>query len=140
MTDVEKRPDLDTIEPAEIELVLPAVATSVATMRHRARAFAAAHAGDPDLQDAVALVISEAVTNAVKYAYGHLEHDGEIRLSGSARQDWLEFEVSDQGNGFREGESTGLGLGLQLIAKLSSDMKIVEGPTGTCIQIRFALE
>jgi serine/threonine-protein kinase RsbW len=140
MTNVEKRPDLEAVEPAEMELELPAVAASVATMRHRATAFAAAHGGNSNLQDDVALAISEAATNAVKYAYSHLEHDGQIRLSASAQRDWLEFEISDQGDGFREGESSGLGLGLQLIAQLSSDMKIVEGPTGTRIQIRFTLK
>jgi serine/threonine-protein kinase RsbW len=140
MANVEKRPDLGTAEPAKIELELPAVATSVTTLRHRATAFAAAHGCNPALQDDIALAISEAVTNAVKYAYGHLEHDGQIRLSASAHGDWLEFEITDQGDGFREGESRGLGLGLQLIAQLSSDMKIVEGPTGTRIQIRFALK
>jgi two-component sensor histidine kinase len=51
----------------------------------------------------------------------------------------LEFVISDRGNGFREGESSGLGLGLQLIAELSSEAKIVEGPTGTRVRMRFAL-
>jgi anti-sigma regulatory factor (Ser/Thr protein kinase) len=139
MTNLEKGPRSGPAEAAEIELELPAVAASVATMRHRATAFAAAHGGDSILQGDVALAIAEAVTNAVKYAYGHLEHEGQIRLSASAQRDWLDFEISDRGDGFREGESSGLGLGLQLIAKLSSDMKITEGPTGTRIQIRFAL-
>jgi len=139
MTNVEKRPYLGAAEQAEMELVLPAVAASVSNLRHRATAFAAAHGGNSILQADVALAISEAATNVVKYAYSQLEHKGQVRLLASARQDWLEFEVSDQGDGFREGESSGLGLGLQLIAKLSSDMKIVEGPTGTRIQIRFAL-
>jgi anti-sigma regulatory factor (Ser/Thr protein kinase) len=140
MTNVEKRPGLGAAEPAEIELELPAVAASVATMRHRATAFAAAHGANSVLQGDVALAISEAVTNGVKYAYSHLQHDGRIRLSASAQEDWLEFEISDQGDGFREGASSGLGLGLPLIAQMSSDMKIVEGPTGTRIQIRFALK
>jgi anti-sigma regulatory factor (Ser/Thr protein kinase) len=139
MTNVERRPDLGAAEPAEIELELSAVAASVTTMRHRAKAFAAAHGANSDLQADVALAISEAVTNAVKYAYGPREPDGQVRLTASARKSWLEFDISDQGNGFREGESSGLGLGLQLIARLSSDVKIVEGPTGTRIHIRFAL-
>lgn len=89
-------------------------------MRQRATAFAAAHGADSDLQADVALAISEAVTNAVKYAYSPQEPDGQVLLTASARRSWLEFDISDQGNGFREGESSGLGLGLQLIAKLSS--------------------
>jgi anti-sigma regulatory factor (Ser/Thr protein kinase) len=140
MANVEKGPDLGTAKPAEIELELPAVAASVTAIRHRATAFAAAHGGNSILQADVALAISEAVTNAVKYAYRQPEHDGRIRLSASAQRNWLEFEISDEGDGFREGESSGLGLGLQLIAQLSSDMNIVEGPTGTRIQIRFALK
>jgi serine/threonine-protein kinase RsbW len=139
MTNAEKWPVRRAVEPAEIELKLPAIPASVPTMRRRATAFAAAHGADPDLQADVALAISEAVTNAVKYAYRSQEPDGRVLLTASARRSWLEFDISDQGNGFREGESTGLGLGLQLIAKLSSHMKIVEGPTGTRIQIRFAL-
>jgi anti-sigma regulatory factor (Ser/Thr protein kinase) len=109
-------------------------------MRHLATAFAAAHGADSGLQGDVALAISETVTNAVKYAYGHQEPADQTLLSASAREGWLEFEISDQGNGFREGESSSLGLGLQLVAKLSSDTKIVEGPTGMRVRIRFALE
>jgi anti-sigma regulatory factor (Ser/Thr protein kinase) len=64
-------------------LELPAIAASVGTMRHRAKDFAAAHGADRLLQDDVALAISEAATNAFKYAYDAREVDGHIRLSAS---------------------------------------------------------
>jgi len=69
-----------------MELTLPAIASSVATMRHRASAFAGARGADSSLQDDVALAISEAATNAVKYAYSQLEPDGQILLLASRAQ------------------------------------------------------
>jgi serine/threonine-protein kinase RsbW len=126
-------------EPARIEVELPALASTVGAMRHRASDFAAAHGADRTLQADVALAISEAATNAVKYAYHGEEVAGKVLLSASAGKGCLEFTISDKGNGFQEGQSGGLGLGLQLIAELSSDVKVVEGPTGTRVQMRFIL-
>jgi anti-sigma regulatory factor (Ser/Thr protein kinase) len=78
------------------------------------------------------------VTNVVKYAYA-CPSQGHVRVTGAAAGDWLEFRVSDQGLGFRAGQSGGLGLGLSLIAKVTAELTIDQSPQGTAIQMRFAL-
>jgi serine/threonine-protein kinase RsbW len=116
----------------------PAVAATVPLLRHRASAFAAAHGAGKDLVDDVALAVSEAVTNAVKYAYDPGD-DGRVQLAAKAGHGWLEVRVIDHGHGFRAGESGGLGLGLALIAELTAELTVVQGPTGTELRMRFAL-
>lgn len=118
-----------------IEAAKPA---SVPTLRHRAREFAAAHGAGEQLIADVALAVSEAVTNVVKYAY-ETGVDGNIELTGSAKQGWLELWVRDRGTGFGRGSVDGLGLGLSIIARLCEDMQIVQEGAGTEVRMRFAI-
>ena len=107
-------------------------------MRHAARAFAAKHGAEDSLLDDIGLAVSEAVTNAVKYAY-EPAGQGRVRLAGSAGDGWLELVVTDRGRGFREGASGGLGLGLSIIAKMTTELTIEQAATGTEVRMRFAL-
>jgi serine/threonine-protein kinase RsbW len=121
---------------ARSEPTIPAV---IATLRHEASDFAAAHGADKRLAGDVALAVSEAVTNAVKYAYGP-GRKGRVQLLATVSDGWLEIRVVDRGRGFQAGRSDGLGLGLALIADLAAEMTVVQGPEGTEVQMRFALE
>lgn len=116
-----------------IEAAKPA---SVPTLRHRAREFAASQGAGEQLIADVALAVSEAVTNVVKYAY-EAGTDGDIELTGSTEQGRLEIWVRDRGTGFGKGSIDGLGL--SIIARLCDDMKIVQEGTGTEVRMRFAL-
>jgi serine/threonine-protein kinase RsbW len=127
-----------TAAPSALDLSVRAAPSVIAGLRHEACAFAAAHSADEKLVDDIALAVSEAVTNVVKYAYAS-PAEGHVRLTGAAAEDWLEFRVSDQGRGFREGQSDGLGLGLSLIAMVTAELTINQGQQGTEIQMRFAL-
>lgn len=118
-----------------IEAAKPA---SVPTLRHRAREFAAAHGAGEQVVADVALAVSEAVTNVVKYAY-EAGVDGDIELTGSAQPGRLEIWVRDRGTGFGKSSIDGLGLGLSIIARLCQDMQIVQEGTGTEVRMRFAL-
>jgi anti-sigma regulatory factor (Ser/Thr protein kinase) len=122
---------------AALSVVEAAVPASIPTLRHRAREFAAAH-GDQHLVADVALAVSEAVTNVVKYAY-EAGAEGSIELAASADEGWLDVWVRDRGTGFGRGSEDGLGLGLTIIARLCDDMKIVQEGTGTEVQMRFGL-
>ncbi|HET7508756.1 MAG TPA: ATP-binding protein, partial [Solirubrobacterales bacterium] len=81
---------------------LPAEPASVTTLRHRAAAFASKSGADPDVVADVALAVSEAVTNAVKYAY-ESGKEGTVELTASVRKPWLEIHIRDSGTGFGRG-------------------------------------
>jgi anti-sigma regulatory factor (Ser/Thr protein kinase) len=134
-TESDRRP-----RPAAPSLALsqPAIPVAVAALRHEASLFAAAHGAGKRLAGDVALAVSEAVTNAVKYAYGP-DGEGRVQLAAAVADGWLEIRVSDRGRGFQPGRSDGLGLGLSLIADLAAEMTVVQGPEGTEIRMRFAL-
>lgn len=117
---------------------MPAVPESVPVLRHRASRFAAAEGAGELVVEDVALAVSEAVTNAVKYA-GVGDAGGVVELSGARRDGWLEVVVRDRGEAFGKGSADGLGLGLAIIARLCSDLKIVQEGDGTEVRMRFAL-
>jgi anti-sigma regulatory factor (Ser/Thr protein kinase) len=120
------------------ELTQPAVPETVTAFRHRAVLFAAERGAGPDLVHDVSLAVTEAATNAVKYAYppGQV---GTVELSASAEDGWLTLLIRDRGAGFGEGPSQGLGLGLMLIARVTDNFKIVQDGAGTQVLMRFVL-
>jgi serine/threonine-protein kinase RsbW len=121
-----------------LNLTLPAEPASVPTFRHRASQFAAEHGVGRDVVADVALAVSEAVTNAVKYAKV-ADAEGEVELSAATKGRWLEIRVRDRGEGFGKGSSDGLGLVLAIIARLCADLKIVQEGDGTEVRMRFPL-
>lgn len=124
--------------PSSLQVSEPAIPEAIPRMRHAARAFASGHGAAGQMLDDIALAVSEAVTNVVKYAYEPAVQ-GRVRLTGSVGEGWLELIVADRGRGFREGESGGLGLGLSIIAKMTSELTIEQAAGGTDVRMRFAL-
>jgi serine/threonine-protein kinase RsbW len=122
----------------EMNLRLPGEPAAVPIFRHRASEFAAEQGVDREVVADVALAVSEAVTNAVKYAKV-ADEESVVELSAAAEGDWLEVRVRDRGQGFGKGSSDGLGLGLAIIARLCADLKIVQEGTGTEVRMRFPL-
>jgi serine/threonine-protein kinase RsbW len=122
----------------EMDLVMPAEPSSVPQLRHRAARFAADQGAEQGVVDDVALAVSEAVTNAVKYA-GVAGAEGVVELAGAQRDGWLEVTVRDRGEGFGKGSTDGLGLGLSIIARLCSELTIVQEGDGTEVRMRFPL-
>ncbi len=122
----------------KLNLTLPAEPASVPLLRHRAARFAAQQGVDAAVVDDVALAVSEAVTNAVKYANA-ADADGVVELSGAQRGGSLEVTVRDRGEGFGKGSTDGLGLGLSIIARLCSELTIVQEGDGTEVRMRFPL-
>lgn len=122
----------------QINLEFPSEPASVTSLRRRAAAFAAEQGAGKELVADVNLAVSEAVTNAVKYASGTGAPD-ELMFSASVAGGWLELSLTDTGRSFGRGSSDGLGLGLAIIARLCDDLKIVQEGTGTTVLMRFAL-
>lgn len=121
-----------------MRLVLPAEPASVPELRHRIAGFAEEHGVGSELVADVALAVSEAVTNAVKYADA-AGAEGVVEVAASREDDWLEVTVRDRGEGFGRGSTDGLGLGLTIIARLAGDLRIVQEGDGTEVRMRFPL-
>jgi serine/threonine-protein kinase RsbW len=128
------RPPPSSAGPLEIEL--PVQRTSIASARHAVAGFCAGRALD---HEAVAIAVSEAVTNAVVHAYP-AGVDGDIRLVATLHSVSLVVEVRDYGRGMTpRAESPGMGIGLDLIAQLSNGFEIHDGLSGTTLSMCFDL-
>ena len=118
----------------------PATPSSVPWARKVVAAFAVeAGIGGPRLED-IRLAVSEAVTNAVAYAYEGAT--GEIHVLAAALSGELWIVVADDGKGMRErrGGTRGLGLGLGLMARLSDALTILTRSSGGVeVRMRFDL-
>lgn len=125
--------------PASLELSGQATPKLIPTFRHRARDFAAAHGAASKVVEAVALAVTEAVTNVVKHAYEPEASERGIWLKGAVADDLLEITVSDHGLGFRESARPGLGVGLSIIADMTAALEVDQSAGGTKLRMRFAL-
>lgn len=116
----------------------PAVASSVPRARQALAMFARSTGATEDQVEAVRLAVSEALTNAVLHAYGG--ESGAVYVSASRCGPELWVLVADDGHGLQAlGASTGLGMGLALIARVTDYFGIskrAEG--GTEITMRFS--
>jgi anti-sigma regulatory factor (Ser/Thr protein kinase) len=141
MTPTRKAKSRDEVEaapPQSLEFSEHAVPSSVPAARHAARDFALAHGADQTLAERVNLAVSEAVSNVVKYAYEPGEK-GRVWMRAAIAEGFLEIVVMDQGLGFRDHGPGGLGVGLSIIAEVSSDLEISQDGKGTELRIRFLL-
>jgi anti-sigma regulatory factor (Ser/Thr protein kinase) len=109
----------------------------VRVIRREVRDFALEHgAADPN---AVALAVSEAVTNAIVHAYVGAPEPGEIEvIAQRLADDRLEIFVCDDGRGMLpRPDSPGVGLGLPLVATLAESFE-VQARSGGGTQVRMA--
>ena len=95
-----------------------------------ARFAASAGIGAQQLED-LRLLVSEAVTNVVLHAYEG-SGGGEVHVIAAVVPGELWIVVADDGEGMRTepGESSGLGLGLALMAQLSDNLTIASRSNG----------
>ena len=95
----------------------------------------------PDLVEDATLLVSELVTNGVKYG-----GEGAIKLEIEAERDRLRAEIVDQGDGFapepRANRRLALndegGWGLHLVETLADDWGVHEGSTHVWFELRRA--
>ena len=106
-----------------------------------ARAFAAESGADADTLAAVALCVSEAVSNVVVHAYREAEKPGCVEVEVKRPNGYLFLLVRDHGCGLApRTDSPGLGLGLPLIAESASSLEVrTPGDGGTEVRMRFDL-
>jgi serine/threonine-protein kinase RsbW len=121
---------------------LPARAESVTELRRRIVDFAGRHGVGTHDRDRIALAITEATANVVTHAYPPSQGDGTIRYVADLEDGDLQIVVSDDGAGIRTGHrSRGLGVGLNLIAAMTSEFTITpREPRGIDLWMRFVLD
>jgi stage II sporulation protein AB (anti-sigma F factor) len=118
----------------------PALPDSIPLARAAAGAFAAEVGVTDEQQEHVRLVVSEAVTNAVLYAYP--DTPGEVHMTAALVSDELWILIADDGVGLCDcGDSPGLGLGLVWMAEFSDGMTLMTRSCGGLeVRLRYALE
>jgi serine/threonine-protein kinase RsbW/stage II sporulation protein AB (anti-sigma F factor) len=126
------------LSPHALVRRLRAQPDQIRVIRDEIRAFALKHgAADPN---AVALAVSEAVTNAVVHAYVDAPEPGEIEVVAHVVPgDVLEIVVCDEGRGMLpRHDSPGVGLGLPLVATLAESFEVqVRSGGGTQVRMAF---
>jgi serine/threonine-protein kinase RsbW len=119
---------------------LPAVPSTVGELRRRAAAFASAVGASAEVTHAVALTVSETVSNAVIHAYAGNE-PGRVSVRCRVDGDRLIVEVVDEGGGVRaRDDSPGIGHGLAVVGALAQTLEIQPRPDGpgTIVTMSFA--
>jgi anti-sigma regulatory factor (Ser/Thr protein kinase) len=119
--------------------VLPAVPSTVREMRRRAAAFASAAGASEEMTHAVALAVSETVTNAVVHAYVGRE-PGSVSVRCRTDGERVSVEVVDEGSGIAaRDDSPGVGHGLATVGALAQALEVAsrsDGP-GTIVTMAF---
>jgi serine/threonine-protein kinase RsbW/stage II sporulation protein AB (anti-sigma F factor) len=107
-------------------------------MRREVAAFAGrAGMGEDGVGD-VQLAVSEAATNAVVHAYR--DSDGHLQVRAHIEGMELIVVVVDTGSGLApRADSPGLGLGMPLMASVTTRFQVVSQGKGTEVQMAFAL-
>jgi anti-sigma regulatory factor (Ser/Thr protein kinase) len=117
---------------------MPAGPSAVTELRHRAAGFAAAAGASREVTEAIALAVSETVTNAILHAYDGQR--GEVRLSCRAEGGRFVVEVFDEGAGIApRQDSPGIGHGLAMVGALAQTLDVAPGcgGRGTAVTMTF---
>jgi anti-sigma regulatory factor (Ser/Thr protein kinase) len=101
--------------------------------------FACEAGADATQVEALGLAVSEAVTNAVRHAYG--DETGQVHVTAALAGEELWVLIGDDGHGLEtRTQSPGLGMGLAVIASMSDGFSVVKRATGgTELRMRFRL-
>src|SRR3954467_13661513 len=125
------------VEATLLDVDLPAEPRSAPRAR---RAVLDALRGIAVDRDAVGVVVTEAVTNAVVHAYRDEQAQGRVHVSASLDDQGVEIAVDDDGLGMRpRSDSPGVGLGLPLIGDLADRVRVTGRGPGTRLSAFFAL-
>jgi anti-anti-sigma factor len=121
--------------------IYPAEPAAVSELRHAISDYAREAGAGDELISALGLAVSEAATNAVVHAYVGAPSPGTLDIEAGIEDDHLWVSVADKGRGMKpRPDSPGLGLGLPLIAQMTSGFEVREGGAGgTEVFMRFGL-
>ena len=118
-----------------------AVAESIPRARVAATQIAIRSGVAGELLDEIRLVVTEAVTNAVRHAYPERTGTDVFHVTAVVVENELWVLVADDGCGYQTpSQDPGLGLGLALIAQFSEEYVITQlAPGGTEVRMRFPI-
>jgi serine/threonine-protein kinase RsbW len=119
--------------------VVDATPSAVPELRRRATEFVSVASGSEEVTQAVALAVSETVTNAVVHAYDGQQR-GQVRVSCHADGERFVVEVVDEGAGiWLRQDSPGVGHGLAMVGAVAHALSIAPGPggRGTAVTMAF---
>jgi len=118
----------------------PALAPNVGLMRTGVVGFAARHGASRSAQTDIALAVSEALTNAVMHAFLR-QPAGTMSVFAEAAIDALFVRVTDDGSGIRpRDDSPGMGVGLGLVAHVTTSLELLPGPRGAGTELRASFD
>jgi serine/threonine-protein kinase RsbW/stage II sporulation protein AB (anti-sigma F factor) len=124
---------------ASFEATFPSTPPGVGAIRREIAAFAQHCGMSPQGVDAVRLAVSEAATNAVIHAYR--DSEGDLSVRAGVENGELVVVVADRGIGLApRGDSPGLGLGMPLMASVTSHFRVVSRGAGTEVHMAFPLD
>jgi serine/threonine-protein kinase RsbW len=125
---------------ADVSLIVPAVPDSIAVIRQTVSGICEALGADTRAVGDIKLAATEACTNVVLHAYTNGD-TGTFEVDAYAAEDELRLLVRDHGAGMTPAPmAEGLGLGLPLIAALTSTLTILEPENGgTEVSMTFSL-
>jgi serine/threonine-protein kinase RsbW len=116
---------------------LSAVPSAVSQLRHRAAGFAAAAGASAEVTEAIALAVSETVTNVIVHAYD--AEEGLVRVSCGVDGERVIVEVVDEGSGIAaRHDSPGIGHGLAMVGALAQSLDIALGRNGRGTAVTMA--
>jgi anti-sigma regulatory factor (Ser/Thr protein kinase) len=127
-------------ERIRIDEHLPAVPESVAFARSRVREFSRAAGANDRLVGHIALVVTEATSNAVLHAYRGAPDQG-LSITAILDDGVLVVEVRDFGVGpAPHPEAASLGIGLVVMERLADTLTVERAHPGTRVTLRFHLD
>jgi serine/threonine-protein kinase RsbW len=129
--------------PSPVHLLLPAHARNIAVVRRALEAIAEELALPRRLVDDMRLAVTEACTNVVRHAYanGEADHPSALRVALLPEAQGMRVIVEDRGRGLGPSPDIGgPGLGLPLIAALTSELEVSHGADdrGSRVVMSFA--
>ncbi len=127
-----------SMPPPDLEISLPARPENVAVVRHMLGGVGDALVLHPEVLSDVKLAVSEACANAVLHAYAGSQ-PGLLDLELTAHAERVEIVVRDHGRGMTpRPDSPGLGVGLPLMASLTSALELTNrSDGGTEVRMSF---
>ena len=129
--------------PSPVHLLLPAHARNIAVVRRALEAIAEELALPRRLVEDMRLAVTEACTNVVRHAYcnGEADHPSALRVALLPEAHRMRVIVEDRGRGLGPSpDIRGPGLGLPLIAALTSELEVSHGADdrGSRVAMSFA--
>jgi serine/threonine-protein kinase RsbW len=118
--------------------VLDATPAAVGELRRGAAQFVSMAGASEEVTQAVALAVSETVTNAVVHAYEG-QAQGQVRVGCHADGERFVVEVADDGAGiWLRQDSPGIGHGLAMVGAVAQALSIGPGPEGRGTAVTMA--